>query len=367
MKREVICGIYKITSPSGRIYIGKSKDILKRWVSYRSVKCKRQTKLYNSLLKYGSEVHIFEIVEKCKFEELIKKERYWQEYYKVVEGGLNCNYAKTDEKPQVMSESTKQAMSIAMTGENNPMYGKKGELHHQYGIPRTQEQNEHFSKTMKGRFVGEKSYMFGITKTEEIKDKISQSKLGKKTGWESPVAEPVINTQTEEIYPSAIEAFKFSNMESYDYFKSKLNGGRKNNTPFMYYKDFEKYGVIEPIKVKPNKTEVRDTLTLKKYNSIAEASKNLNIEANNLRRYLAGLRPNTTYCVYEEDYIEGVIHYPEEPKPLNKVIDDLTGIIYNSVEEVSEKTDIPIGTLRVYLSGRNPNAKRNTFKYYKEQ
>lgn len=45
---EKITGIYKITSPSGRIYIGSSKNIRRRFYSYKNLHCKDQPKLYNS-------------------------------------------------------------------------------------------------------------------------------------------------------------------------------------------------------------------------------------------------------------------------------------------------------------------------------
>ena len=51
-------GIYKITSPSDRIYIGQSIDINKRFRKYYNLKCKQQPKLYNSLCKYGVDAHI---------------------------------------------------------------------------------------------------------------------------------------------------------------------------------------------------------------------------------------------------------------------------------------------------------------------
>lgn len=54
-------GIYKITSPSNNVYIGKSRDILKRFKKYKKVDCKSQIKLYHSLKKYGFDRHQFEI------------------------------------------------------------------------------------------------------------------------------------------------------------------------------------------------------------------------------------------------------------------------------------------------------------------
>lgn len=89
----------------------------------------------------------------------------------------------------------------------------------------------------------------------------------------------------------------------------------------MYYKDYEKYGALEPKEIRPIKQEVRDTLTLKKYNSITEAAKDLGIKQSNLARYLSKELRNITYCVYEKDYVEGVIHYPVQPKPDLKVED----------------------------------------------
>ncbi len=44
-------GIYKIVTPSGKVYIGQSIKILERIKSYKRVDitCKRQPKLYRSL------------------------------------------------------------------------------------------------------------------------------------------------------------------------------------------------------------------------------------------------------------------------------------------------------------------------------
>jgi predicted GIY-YIG superfamily endonuclease len=57
-------GIYKITSPTGRIYIGQSTNIERRKVEYSGKnKCKKQAALYFSLVKYSFSEHIFEVVE----------------------------------------------------------------------------------------------------------------------------------------------------------------------------------------------------------------------------------------------------------------------------------------------------------------
>ena len=103
-------GIYKITSPTGKIYIGQSTNINNRKYYYSSIKCDKQPKLYNSLLKYGWEQHIFEIVEECNLEQLNDKEIYWGMYYNVLgEDGLNLRLGDAN---GVCSEEIKQKIGL---------------------------------------------------------------------------------------------------------------------------------------------------------------------------------------------------------------------------------------------------------------
>lgn len=106
-------GIYKITNPKNRIYIGQSVDLIRRENSYRRLQdCKNQIKLYRSLEKYGWSSHIFEIVEYCEESQLNEKERYWQDYYNVIgRGGLNCKLTTTDSKSGCLSIETRNKLS----------------------------------------------------------------------------------------------------------------------------------------------------------------------------------------------------------------------------------------------------------------
>ena len=102
-------GIYKITSPKKRVYIGQSVDIKRRFKEYRSLRCKNQHRLYNSLKKYGVINHIFEVIEYCDIEELNNKERYYQELYSAISrNGLNCRVVSDDCNSGYLSEETKQ-------------------------------------------------------------------------------------------------------------------------------------------------------------------------------------------------------------------------------------------------------------------
>lgn len=61
-KLERICGIYKITSPTNKIYIGQSRHVILRKHYYGRHACKNQKRLYHSLEKYSFSAHIFEII-----------------------------------------------------------------------------------------------------------------------------------------------------------------------------------------------------------------------------------------------------------------------------------------------------------------
>jgi group I intron endonuclease len=69
-------GIYSITSPTGKIYIGQSTDIEKRLYYYQTCwkHIKKQRKLYSSFKKHGIENHIFKVVEECDLDILDERE-----------------------------------------------------------------------------------------------------------------------------------------------------------------------------------------------------------------------------------------------------------------------------------------------------
>ena len=89
------CGIYKITNiENGKVYIGQTKqtfnDRLRSHVR-RGLKAEPATnnKLYAAMWEQGPEQFTFEIITKCKAEELNEKERYFIEFYQSREWGYN--------------------------------------------------------------------------------------------------------------------------------------------------------------------------------------------------------------------------------------------------------------------------------------
>jgi group I intron endonuclease len=102
-------GIYKITSPTGRIYIGQSKDIEARWSSYRRGNFKNQPLLKASFLKHGVQAHRFEVVELCPPEALGGRELFHGQRFGAI--GRNGMNLKLGGEIQITSEATRFKMA----------------------------------------------------------------------------------------------------------------------------------------------------------------------------------------------------------------------------------------------------------------
>lgn len=113
-------GIYKITNPKGKVYIGQSVNVEHRFYEYSLIKnCESQIKLFRSLKKYGPTNHTFELLEECNNDILNDKERYYQDYYDVLnENGLNCKLTTTNDKSGKNSLESNIKRSKTMKGKN---------------------------------------------------------------------------------------------------------------------------------------------------------------------------------------------------------------------------------------------------------
>jgi group I intron endonuclease len=178
-------GIYMITNPNGKIYIGQSIDIEKRFDDYKKLKCKNQIKLYGSLKKYGYDLHSFDIIEECEFNKLNERERYWQENYDVINNGLNLLLTSTNNLKQIVSSETKEKIKNTV----NEYYSKldkeilneriskssqkrKGCVGNRKGSTLSDEQKKKISITLKGHAVSDKT-----------KEKIRNKMINRNVTW----------------------------------------------------------------------------------------------------------------------------------------------------------------------------------------
>ena len=147
-KTPPIIGIYKIKSPSSKIYIGQSIDIYRRWKFYSFFNCKNQPHLYNSLKKYGFENHIFEIIEECHIIQLDERETYWKKYFLDQFKGdwekvLFCELYDSGGGP--LSLKTKQKISNSLLGKNKTQQHKDNIKKARKGMIFTQQHKDNMS------------------------------------------------------------------------------------------------------------------------------------------------------------------------------------------------------------------------------
>lgn len=174
-----IIGIYKITNPKGKVYIGQSTNVYERWHKGHKYGHTRKTgvgkKLKNSLKKYGFENHNFEVLEECTIEQLNIKEIYWINQFDSYKTGLNSQIGGFI---GYHNSEWKQNQSNGQMGRKGAWDGKKRPEHSNFlkengsglSYERTQEHKNNISSVITEIWKHRK---------EEISKKISINKKGK--------------------------------------------------------------------------------------------------------------------------------------------------------------------------------------------
>ena len=196
--------IYKITSPTSKIYIGQTIDYKKRLIKYKCGDSKGQIRLHRSFNKYGYINHIFEIIEECELEELNNRERYWQDFYDVLSNkGLNCILTDTNTLSGKRCKETCEKIK-----ENNAKYC--------LGKNHSDETKLKISKSQKGKIK------IGTIPNDITRNKMSLAKIKK-----------VLNIETNEITTVKEICDKYQ-INEYT-LRSYLNGNSKNPTNIIFY------------------------------------------------------------------------------------------------------------------------------------
>ncbi len=245
------CGIYKITNPKGKIYIGQSINIEKRFREYRYLGCKTQQLLYRSLFKYGIEKHLFEILIECLESELNDKERYYQDLYSAVgKNGLNLKLTTANDRSGSLSQEVKDKIGSAHKG-----VPKKKESIEKGKISLQKRYDEGFVNPRKGAVpsleMREKlsKIRSGSKLSDDHKESIRLSLLGHKRLVGRKLSEShkencrlnatkhhsklVLDTVNGIFYESAKELSDLSGLV-HSTLRSRLNGSFKNNTNYIY-------------------------------------------------------------------------------------------------------------------------------------
>lgn len=200
-------GVYKITSPSKRVYVGSSKNIEKRFETYKKLECKSQTRIYASLLKYGVDKHEFKILVECNESELYEYEHLYSLHYSTLgPKGLNCEIPNFKDFKGEFSEETKNRMRLAKIG----------------------------AKISKESIAKRTEKQLGMKRKESTKQKMRKPKsIEHRLNISIGKGKIVLNLETGIYYHGTRDASESCNIKK-DTLKAQLNGARSNRTKFIY-------------------------------------------------------------------------------------------------------------------------------------
>jgi group I intron endonuclease len=135
-------GIYKITNPEGKVYIGCSKNLENRKNCYKNHKISSQKLIFESIIKFGWDKHLWEEIEYTF--NLKEREKFWISEFNSFIEGLNSNLGGGG--PLEHSNETKNLISIK--GKANK--GKRINSHWK-GKNKGEEFSEKLSISLKGK------------------------------------------------------------------------------------------------------------------------------------------------------------------------------------------------------------------------
>lgn len=223
---EIICGIYKITSPTGRIYIGQSVNVLARWQSHRTDR-RQNTILCNSILKHGYDSHKFEILERCKESDLNRLEKHYVDKFDSFNSITGMNLRDGGGSHGRFCDATKQ--KISRTRIERKIKASKEQAQKQSASLRLAYAT---GKRPKPDMRGSRNPFFGKHPSLETISHLSKIRTGLLVSGRNGRAKLVLNTQTGIFYDSVTDA-ALSIGRNANMIMEKLRGDRNNNTPFV--------------------------------------------------------------------------------------------------------------------------------------
>jgi group I intron endonuclease len=179
-----VSGIYRITSPTGRVYVGQAQDIGKRWADHKrsAVGGYHPNRIIQrSVSKNGIESHSFDVVEICPLEELDQREQAWIDACLVLGEKVRMNISPTagSNRGLIPSKETREKLSAALKGRVVPEETRKNMSLAQKGRVISEETRARLSAARQGRVISEETRaktsasLKGRSFSEEHRAKIS--------------------------------------------------------------------------------------------------------------------------------------------------------------------------------------------------
>lgn len=210
--------IYKIKClANGKVYIGQSKNIDKRWKEHRyelNRGIHHSIHLQRAWSKYGEDRFEFEIIETCSDQNTAdERERYWIEEYDSTNKNKGFNLESGGNRFKKLSEETKRKIGRA----NKYHYHKKNKYilnspevikrrsESNTGKKRSKEFRDKMSKIASQR-TGERNPFYGRKHTKEFRRMMSERFTGVTRRPPKPIKAVNVNTGETMSFSSRKEA-----------------------------------------------------------------------------------------------------------------------------------------------------------------
>jgi len=191
--------IYKITSPSGKVYIGQTINTVKRFSKYKTGDTSRQPKLHSSFIKYGFSTHKIEVLFKLNApvdrELLDRYEIFYIALYKnsgailmnLDPGGRGCRHS--DETLKKMSDATKGIPLEIRIGKEAADRQKARMSRDKKGVPHTKQHAENISKGLIGKSLSSEHIekLRSWKRSDEMLNMLRTIGIGRKLSQEEKV------------------------------------------------------------------------------------------------------------------------------------------------------------------------------------
>lgn len=244
------CGIYAISSPAGKQYIGQTVNFTKRWAEHRRLlrrgrhHCVALQRAWN---KYGESRMKFAKIAIVTVGDLDSEEqrqidiRPRAKLYNtafdvkavmrgrtpdlITRAKLSASLSGRIFTPEhrtalsdagrlrTMSEKARAALLAANLGVKHSAETRlkmslahRGEKNFHFGKPVSAERRAKQSAAMKGKYAGEKSANFGKPKSAEHRAKLSAALTGKVLGEDQPLAKTIICKETGAVFKTCTAA-----------------------------------------------------------------------------------------------------------------------------------------------------------------
>ena len=170
-------GIYRIQNNiNGKSYIGQSVNIERRWKEEKRMS-DTNDHLTKSFLKYGIDNFTFSVIEECEIEELDEKEQFYIAKYNTMNPDFGYNMNSGGSKFKKWNDEIKEKISKGHIGKHHTEETKEKLRQFHLGLHPSEETYKRMCEA--NRKIHEK-LDGNFHHTEETKRKISEAKKGKK-------------------------------------------------------------------------------------------------------------------------------------------------------------------------------------------